>query len=60
MRQNLNSIIHSHWPSLTSMVFKEDATLGINYNVPAGTTCANLPTYANAPVPVYLRLVSPK
>ncbi|BAU71956.1 hypothetical protein ppKF707_3290 [Metapseudomonas furukawaii] len=42
------------------MVFKEDATLGINYNVPAGTTCANLPTYANAPVPVYLRLVSPK
>ncbi|MDH4871670.1 hypothetical protein [Pseudomonas sp. BN515] len=57
---SIDSVTCSHWSSLTSMAFKDGATLGLYYNVPTGTTCANLPTYAKAPVPVYLRLVSPK
>ena len=57
---SVDSVTCSHWSSLSSMAFKEGTQIGVYYSVPAGTTCANLPTYANAPVPVYLRLVSPK
>ncbi|MGQ7816219.1 hypothetical protein [Metapseudomonas furukawaii] len=57
---SIDSVTCSHWSSLATMAFKEGSQIGVYYNVPAGTTCANLPTYANAPVPVYLRLVSPK
>ncbi|BAN46031.1 hypothetical protein [Metapseudomonas resinovorans] len=57
---SVDSVTCSHWSSLAAMAFKEGSQVGAYYDVPAGTTCANLPTYARAPVPVYFRLITPK
>ncbi|OGQ53938.1 MAG: hypothetical protein A3J24_00585 [Deltaproteobacteria bacterium RIFCSPLOWO2_02_FULL_53_8] len=56
----IDSVTCSHWSSMATMAFKEGAQVGVYYNVPVGTTCANLATYANSPTPVYFRLNAPQ
>lgn len=56
----IDTVTCSHWASMATLAFKEGSSVGAYYNVPAGTTCANLATYGNSPVPVYFRLSSPK
>jgi hypothetical protein len=56
----VDSVTCSNWAAMATMAFKEGSLVGVYYNVPAGTTCANLATGANAPVPVYFRLYAPQ
>lgn len=55
----VDSVTCSHWSSMATMAFKDGAQVMAAYSVPTGTTCATLTAGANAPVPIYFRLVKP-
>ncbi len=57
--QNSDTVTCSLWASYVASAVKDNLSIKLQYNVSDGTTCENLPTYANAPNPGYVMLLNP-